>query len=324
LQHHAARLQHEDQAAFFLPLNQTNSLESVRAALDEHTPRFEKWRNSSETGYFFLDAVDEARLINGTPALQTALRAIRNVLRPHLQRSSFFVSSRITDWSVPGVQQTVEGLLLKPLCDAEPSRDAAKSANTDTLEVKGNKNVSSIPLEVYCLDPLSEADAKRYAEAHGAKPVEAFWQAVEEGGYEFMASRPLDLEWMVKQRIASKKLGTYVELIETAVTYRLRETNQSYIDSGAVLSPERLREGAELSSWPSFHLSSPRPVSAKRYACSMQPTPVWGHKRGGRRGGVFHPFMNIPFEIVPSQLFRAGRSRASPQNILEGAAYNPS
>ena len=60
-----------------------------------------------------------------------------------------------------------------------------------------------------------------------------------------MASRPLDLEWMAKQWVARQTLGTYAELIETAVTYRLRETNQSYIDSGAVLSPAQLREGAE-------------------------------------------------------------------------------
>src|SRR6266516_5513331 len=75
--------------------------------------------------------------------------------------------------------------------------------------------------------------------------VEAFWQEVEEGGYEFMASRPLDLGWMTKQWMVSQKLGTYTELIETAVTHRLREPNQSYIDSGAVLSPAQLREGAE-------------------------------------------------------------------------------
>ena len=60
-----------------------------------------------------------------------------------------------------------------------------------------------------------------------------------------MASRPLDLEWMAKQWMSSKKLGTYSELIETAVTHRLREINQSYIDSGAVLSPAQLRAGAE-------------------------------------------------------------------------------
>ena len=243
-QHQASRLQQEDKAAFFLPLSQINSLDSVRAILDEQAPRFEKWLRSSDMGYFLLDAVDEARL-NGPPALQMALRAIRDVLRPHLQRISFFVSSRLTDWSVSGVRETVEQTLLKPIFDAEASNVAAVVADTDTLEVKGDKNASSIQLEVYCLDPLSKPDAKRLAEAHGARPVEAFWQEVEEGGYEFMASRPLDLEWMAKQWVASKKLGTYSELIETAVTRRLRETNQSYIDSGAVLSPVQLRAGAE-------------------------------------------------------------------------------
>jgi hypothetical protein len=243
-QHQAARLQQEDKAAFFLSLNQINGEESVLTALDDQAPRFQQWRRSYEAGYFFLDAVDEARL-NGPPALRRALRAIRDVLRPHLPRLSCFISSRVTDWSVPGVRQALEELLLTPMCDAEASNVVVGSADTDTLEVRGNTQASSLQLEVYCLDPLAEPDAKRLAEAHGATPVEAFWREVEEGGYEFMASRPLDLEWMAKRWMTSKKLGTYAELIETAVTHRLRETNQSYIDSGAVLSPAQLREGAE-------------------------------------------------------------------------------
>jgi hypothetical protein len=243
-QHQAIRLQQEDKAAFFVPLNQIISRESAQAVLDEQAPRFEAWRRSNDMGYFFLDAVDEARL-NGPPSLQTALRAIRDILQPHLQRISFFVSSRVTDWNVPGVKETVEQTLFKPMCDTEASSVAVESTDTDTLEVTSNKTASPIQLEVYCLDPLSEPDAKRYAEAHGAKPVDDFWQAVVEGGYEFMASRPLDLEWMAKQWVAHKNLGTYADLIETAITYRLRETNQNYVDSGAVLSPAQLREGAE-------------------------------------------------------------------------------
>lgn len=243
-QNQAARLQQEGQNAFLLPLNQINSQESARAVLNDRAPRFEKWLKSSEIGYFFFDAVDEACL-NGLPALRMALRSIRDVLQPHLQRIFCFISSRVTDWSIPSVRQAVEQLLLKPICDAEASNVGGISADTETLEVEDNKHTSSIQLEVYYLDPLSEPDAKLLAEAHGAKPAEAFWKEVEEGGYEFMASRPLDLEWMAKRWIASKKLGIYSELIETVVTHRLCETNQSYIDSGAVLSPAQLREGAE-------------------------------------------------------------------------------
>jgi hypothetical protein len=61
-QRQAIRLQQEDKAAFFLPFNQINSSDSVRVALDEQAPRFEKWLRSSDMGYFLLDAVDEARL----------------------------------------------------------------------------------------------------------------------------------------------------------------------------------------------------------------------------------------------------------------------
>jgi hypothetical protein len=147
-QHQAARLQQEDKAAFFLSLNQINGVDSVLAALDAQAPRFETWRRSNEAGYFFLDAMDEARL-NGPPALQMALRAMRDVLRPHLPRVSCFISSRVTDWSVPGVRQALEQLLLKPIDDAEATKVVAGPADTDTLEVRSHTQTSSLQLEVY-------------------------------------------------------------------------------------------------------------------------------------------------------------------------------
>jgi len=145
---------------------------------------------------------------------------------------------------MPGVQETVERTLLKTIREAEADAVAPATA-TDTFEVKETEDPPSTQLDVFRLDRLSKQDAKRLAEAHGASPVEAFWGAVEDGGYEFMATRPLDLEWMAKRWAAVNTLGTYSELIEAAVIQRLSETNQSYIDSGAVLSRDRLRQGAE-------------------------------------------------------------------------------
>ena len=240
----AARLQQDNKAAFFLALNELTSREAVDLALTEHRSRFTEWLGSDSPGYFFLDAVDESRL-NSSTALQTALRLILDVLQSHLQRVSFFISSRVTDWSVPGVRETVERTLLKAIREAEASDVLAPGTAADTLEVEEGKAPPSIELDVFRLDPLSEEDAKRFAEAHGASPVEAFWGAVEDGGYEFMATRPLDLEWMAKRWASANTLGTYSELIEAALIQRLSETNQSYIDSGAVLSRDQLRQGAE-------------------------------------------------------------------------------
>lgn len=61
-----------------------------------------------------------------------------------------------------------------------------------------------------------------------------------------LATRPLDLDWMVGVWKAKGCLGTYRELIEGSVANRLLETNPSYRASDAVLSPAQLRQGAEL------------------------------------------------------------------------------
>ena len=240
----AARLQQDNKAAFLLALNELTNREAIARALAEHGPLFTEWSGSDNAGSFFLDAVDESRL-NGPTALRTALRLIVDVLQSHLQRVSFFISSRVTDWSVPGVRETIERTLLKAIREAEVSDVLAPRTAADTLEVEEGEAPPSIELDVFRLDPLSEEDAKRLAETHGASPVEAFWKAVEDGGYEFMATRPLDLEWMAKRWASAKKLGTYSEVIEAALVQRLSEKNQSYIDLGAVLSRDQLRQGAE-------------------------------------------------------------------------------
>jgi len=159
LQQQAARLQHEGKAAFFLPLDQITSQESVQAVLNDQARRFDQRLLASEVGYVFLDAVDEARLISPA-ALQAALRAIRDALRPHLHRLSCFISSRITDWSVPSVRASIEQMLLKSMEDAVAPPALTIVDHTSTLEITGRTPTASLQVEVYCLDPLSEGDAK--------------------------------------------------------------------------------------------------------------------------------------------------------------------
>jgi len=75
--------------------------------------------------------------------------------------------------------------------------------------------------------------------------VAAFWGAVEDGDYEFMATRPLDLSWMVNLWNAKHSLGTYLELLDANVSNRLTDVNPSYQQAGVLLSQSKLRKGAE-------------------------------------------------------------------------------
>src|ERR1700751_4861170 len=60
--HEVARLTAEGKAAFFLALNQLQDSGSWTLALTGCDDAYAAWAASTTPGYFFLDAVDEARL----------------------------------------------------------------------------------------------------------------------------------------------------------------------------------------------------------------------------------------------------------------------
>lgn len=77
------RLQEEGKAAFFIELNQLGDLDSWWLALGQSASAYAQWQTSSEVGYFFLDAVDEARLASHA-AFKKALLVAQAGLRQHL------------------------------------------------------------------------------------------------------------------------------------------------------------------------------------------------------------------------------------------------
>lgn len=244
-EHKAEILTSENQFAFFLALNMLDTKEGFEHALIEQNDQYERWLKSNDHGYFFLDSLDDARLLKNPAALENALITVRQKVKSHLKRLSFFVSSRLTDWCIPAIRDVVHKHLLTPLIDAEVADIHINETNTDVKLEKPVDSPTVIDLEVFKLDPLAIEDAKKLADTFGAKPVDAFWKQVEEGGYEFLATRPLDLQWMAIRWKHTQTLGSYIELLEGAVTERLTEKNPNYVTAGAVLSRQQLREGAE-------------------------------------------------------------------------------
>ena len=242
------RLRAAGKAAFFLALNQLSGADSWDLALTGRQGDFANWAASDAPGYFFLDAVDEARLKSHAD-FERALTVVQNALSRHFSRAHIAISSRVTDWASPGVRAQVQTHLAKPIERALPPRGGTSEqpvpldeAAADLLESgRGGTPVEAL---VVTLDPLSNAEAHRCAEAFGLADATEFWQAVGEGDYEFMASRPLDLKWMVGLWNQRKTLGSYRDLIEANVTNCLRELNDSYEAAGAVLSVDQLRRGA--------------------------------------------------------------------------------
>lgn len=258
LQLQAERMKASGRFSFFLPLNVLVAFDWDSALADTH-PSFEAWLNSSEDGFFYLDAVDETRLQTHTD-FRRAVSAVRNALASNIAHARIVISSRVTDWTVPDVQKTVATHLLHPISQAISKAQARSthSEASDSSTQLGSHEVAqgrssprlktpredSDELFVVTLDALSTEDSRRCARHYKLEDEAGFWSAVEEGDYEFMASRPLDLQWMVKLWNQRKVLGTYAELIEANIIERLREPNDLYHHAKRSLAEARLREGA--------------------------------------------------------------------------------
>lgn len=268
-----SRLTTDESHAFFIPLNQLTDGGSWKVALAGAGPTFEFWKVGRDTAFVFLDSVDESRLTNHAAFIK-ALGLVRQALEPHLDRVQVVISSRATDWTA-GVKEAIRLQLSEPIAAAL----AARQARVGSLE-SANSEASPVPTPtiqvetaeplVVCLDPLSDEDARRCALEFGVKDETSFWDAVEDGDYGYMASRPLDLRWMVQLWNNRRSLGNYLELIEANIAYRLKEVNESYESAGVVLSVDELKAGVT-------ELAAVAEFSGKAFFltdCSMEPSTV--------------------------------------------------
>jgi hypothetical protein len=233
------RLESEGKRAFLISLNLLERPEDWDLALGEQLARFRKWASGTEPGIFFLDAVDEARL-TGATALRRSLDCVRRGLDGYGDRLSFFVSSRISDWNLRPVREMVEQQLRLVIASSSDAEANISDATPEDMTPHEGAEIA-----VYCLSPLSSDAARQLAVHYGVKSISTFWSEVDAGGYTFLASRPLDLEWMVSRWNDAGRLGSYSEVIEAAVANRLLEKNPGHIEAEVVLAAEEMRRGAE-------------------------------------------------------------------------------
>lgn len=221
-QSEVGRLREAGRAAFFIPLNQLSDAGSWQLVLNGRDIEFGAWAApaSDEIGYFFLDSVDEARLKSHAD-FEKALAVVQHALGSNLARVRIAISSRVTDWSTLGVRSAVDLRLSKPMERAVAAKAAAEAPlapDSPNVVVSATGAALSEETFVVSMDPLSNSEARRCAAGFGLQDEERFWAAVTDGDYEFMATRPLDLRWMVVLWNQRRSLGTYRELIEANIS----------------------------------------------------------------------------------------------------------
>ena len=93
----AGRLRAAGETAVFLPLEVLRDGPLDELVSPQERAAIAAWRASAqEHAWFFLDAVDELKLLGGT--LSTALRRVRAALGDALDRACIIVSCRPSDW----------------------------------------------------------------------------------------------------------------------------------------------------------------------------------------------------------------------------------
>lgn len=247
LQEQKRKLVADGKAAFFLPIEALDkeSVADLLAGSPDDARRFREWlADGSATGWIFLDAVDELKLVSGKH--EAALRKVAAALGEAVARSRIIVSCRPTDWDpirdlealrkvLPASdphqeeQEDVDELFLRPLQD-RPRKE---------------RNVQPTPsaVRIVVLQPLDRERIRRFAEASGVKDAANLLAAIDRQEAWTFARRPLDLKGLAEFWKQHHRLGSRKEQHEIDIQLSLRE-RRDRPDEGK-MSWEKAVDGAE-------------------------------------------------------------------------------
>ena len=246
------KLRSEGKAAFFCQL-EILAGGSLEDSLGIGTrQQFRAWVESDAPGYFFLDAVDEARLASWIN-FEKAVRHFREAVESHLARLTVVISTRPNVWQFQADRDMLTRLLDFPQEIQIVRNDTnASDFNRDGRSpVPENETTRTVrmekrpPIAVMQMASLSRSQVRIFAEAKGVANIDAFIEAIESVDADIFATRPEDLLGLIAHWKDSDSLGSYTEVVARDITLKLAEKNPK--DSAqAPISAARAYEGATM------------------------------------------------------------------------------
>ena len=217
----------QGEAAFFIPLENlvNNNLRSALAETDEQ--RFDEWFNSGKDAVFFLDSVDESKLVKPSD-FEVALRKFsKDVTSTGLRRAKIVLSSRVSKWS--------------PKTDTERVARCLEIPPPPTNEVDSSEDDSD-RLNVVRLLPLDKAMVVRLLEGSGFGNVSHIKSLFDEWHLWSFVRRPVDALRYAGSIEDGIEIGSLTEVLVHDTTERLREApDREQNDS---ITPVQALEGA--------------------------------------------------------------------------------
>ncbi|HEX4966376.1 MAG TPA: hypothetical protein VF173_36545 [Thermoanaerobaculia bacterium] len=246
MQAQTARLRAEGQPAFFIELERLQRpLAEILSCEDNRA--LDAWKAEGQsTAWFFLDAADELKLVQGK--LKDALIQFAKGIDGHLHRAYCVISCRPSDFrrsiDLAAIRSQLPFMALQPV--AQPDSDEAFLAPLREPGTGGaTKEKASISGEprTLVLLPLSKDQISTFVRSQGVTDAAALIDEVNRRDAWIFARRPGDLINLIALWKASGRLGTRAQQHEANVRAQLAD-KPDRPDHG-VLSDDQARIGAE-------------------------------------------------------------------------------
>lgn len=250
----ARRLVSEGKAAFFVPLEALDAEPLTDLLLSEESRRLLGWKEDGQApAWFFLDAVDELKLIDGK--LDRALRRFAKAIESHTDRARVIISCRPNDWRpeldmatvlanlpLPEKQETSDLLPDEAFLNALHKEGRAAPDELDA-ELDDETTIVAEGIRAIVLLPMSARQIKEFARQAGIEDAEAFLSEISRRDAWTFARRPLDLSELIIWWSNAGRLGTRAEQHQANIILKLRD-DPDRPDRG-LLTETEARQGAQ-------------------------------------------------------------------------------
>ena len=240
----ACRLRAEGKEAFFCAIEELAEV-GIEEAFDIGAySEFTAWGNTDQPGWFFLDSVDEARLVSHD-YFKRALKRISAALGKTAQRAFVYISGRGSDWYEVSDLAMVEEWLPAPK-KQNTLQNNENDFDEQSISSQKNESSDSEPkIQVFRLAPLTQEQVQLFAQHCGVTEAGNFLKAIERADAGIFAARPRDLIDLIAYWQKYDKIASLAEMTEYNVQKKLTETNPKHCKKD-LLSSEKTRAGAEI------------------------------------------------------------------------------
>lgn len=227
------RLRNQGESAFFLPLERLHDHDLLDLLTADEEDTLNTWlRIGTGRAYFFLDAVDELKLRQGSfrVALRKLSRKIKNMA--HLAR--IYVSCRPADWNsqldIADIQSNFPSRVLpNKLLKETPEKTRLEPSNSNVEFHSGQpeethlSDSESFEPKVFALLPLTFEQVKEFASAHSPDSAELFLTEIERQETRHLFLTPIDVLDGIKRIQDDGELGNMEAQVSKSVEQRLQE-----------------------------------------------------------------------------------------------------